>query len=160
MKIIGIDPGFGRVGYGLTQKNKNSYKYICSGIISTNPNQNIYDRLNEIEKDLQEIIKQHKPTYAVVEKLYFNQNTTTAMQVSEARGVICNLLNKNGVQIQEITPLQIKSSLTGNGRANKKQVEQMVKLRLNIENIVAIDDAIDALAASLCFNQISFQTSK
>jgi crossover junction endodeoxyribonuclease RuvC len=150
MKIIGIDPGYGRVGFGIIQKDT-KYKHITSGIISTKAEQNLYNRINEIEKDLTQIIQKHKPTHAIVEKLYFSKNTTTAMQVAEARGVICNLLNKNGIQIQEITPTQIKSTLTGNGKATKDQVEKMVKIHLNQPNLKAIDDAMDALAAAICW---------
>lgn len=149
MKILGIDPGYGRVGFGIVNKT-NKLNYITSGIISTSPQQNLYQRLNEIESDLEKIIDTYKPEYAVVEKLYFSKNTTTAMQVSEARGVICNLLNKKGVIIQEVTPSQIKSTLTGNGKATKPQVQKMVQIHLNIKNIKAIDDAIDALAAAIC----------
>lgn len=150
MKILGIDPGYGRVGFGIINKTT-KLNYQTSGIISTSPQQNLYQRLNEIESDLEKIIDTYKPDHAVVEKLYFSKNTTTAMQVSEARGVICNLLNKKGVSIQEVTPSQIKSTLTGNGKATKSQVQKMVQIHLKIENIQAIDDAIDALAAAICF---------
>jgi crossover junction endodeoxyribonuclease RuvC len=150
MKIIGIDPGYGRVGFGLIEKTTN-YEYISSGIISTKQTENLYDRLNEIEQDLDHILTIHKPEFAVVEKLFFSKNTTTAMQVSEARGVICNLLNKKGIQIQEVSPSQIKSTLTGNGNATKPQVEKMVKIHLKSPNLEAIDDAMDALAAAICF---------
>ena len=158
MKIIGIDPGFGRVGYGIIQKTSSNLTYLSSGVIKTDKTQPFYNRLNEIENDLQTILKNHKPDIAVVEKLYFNQNITTAIQVSEARGVICNLINKQNIQIIEVTPLQIKSILTSNGRAQKKEVEQMVKLNLNIGNLVAIDDAIDALAAAICFKAFKLNT--
>ncbi len=154
MKIIGIDPGFGRIGFGIIEKT-NQVSYITSGIISTPKQENLYNRLNEIEKDLDSILKKHKPKLAVIEKLYFNKNTTTAMQVSEARGVICNLINKHGIQIQEITPTQIKSTLTGNGRATKGQVQKMVEINLKIQKIQAIDDALDALAAALSFTPIN-----
>lgn len=150
MKIIGIDPGYGRVGFGIIQK-QTTYNYITSGIISTKSEKNLYNRINEIEKDLTQILNHHKPTHAIVEKLYFSKNTTTAMQVAEARGVICNLLNKKGIIIQEITPTQIKSTLTGNGKATKEQVEKMVKIHLKTPNLQAIDDAMDALAAAICY---------
>lgn len=150
MKIIGIDPGFGRVGFGIIEKTPN-YKYVTSGIISTKKEVNLYNRTNEIEADLEIILKKHKPDIAIVEKIYFSKNTTTAMQVAEARGVICNLLNKKGITIHEVTPTQIKSILTGNGNASKDQVEKMVKLHLKIEKIKAIDDAMDALAAAITY---------
>lgn len=149
MIILGIDPGYGRVGFGLIDKTQES-NYITSGIISTNRQLSFYDRINEIEKDLKYILEKYKPQVAVIEKLYFSKNTTTALQVSEARGVICNLINKKGVEIQEVTPTQIKSVLTGNGKASKDQVEKMVKIHLKLKEIDAIDDAIDALAAAIC----------
>lgn len=149
MIILGIDPGYGRVGFGLIDKTQET-NYITSGIISTNSQLSFYDRINEIEKDLKYILEKYKPQVAVIEKLYFSKNTTTALQVSEARGVICNLINKKGVEIQEVTPTQIKSVLTGNGKASKDQVEKMVKIHLKLKEIDAIDDAIDALAAAIC----------
>jgi crossover junction endodeoxyribonuclease RuvC len=150
MKIIGIDPGFGRVGFGIIEKTT-KYKHISSGIISTKNQENLYNRLNEIENDLNHILKTHKPDIAIIEKIYFSNNTKTAMQVAEARGVICNLINKHGITIKEVTPTQIKSILTGNGKATKEQVEKMVKIHLKIKEIDAIDDAIDALAAAITY---------
>lgn len=150
MKIIGIDPGYGRVGFGIIEK-LSQYQYITSGIITTKAEQNLYNRLNEIELDLETILQKHNPEIAIVEKLYFSKNTTTAMQVAEARGVICNLLNKKGILIKEVTPTQIKSILTGNGNADKSQVEKMVKLHLKMGEVKAIDDAMDALAAAITY---------
>ena len=149
MIILGIDPGFDRVGFGVIKFEGNSREYIGSGIISTNPGLDFYQRLSEIKADISELCKIYKPGVACVETLFFSKNTKTALKVSEARGVINTELYDNGIHLMEVTPNTIKSSLTGDGKADKKQVEFMVKKILEVENLKAIDDACDALAMAI-----------
>ena len=149
MIFLGIDPGFGRVGFGLIQADRGVVKYLASGIINTDPASSFYDRLIEVQKDLEFIIKKYKPSVACVETLFFSKNTKTAMKVAEARGVINLSLYKSGLDLMEVGPTTVKSALTGDGKADKKQVEFMVKKILKLQNLKAIDDACDALGMAI-----------
>lgn len=149
MKILGIDPGTGIVGFGVIQTTKKDYDLIDGGVIRTPAHQADELRLHTIYKSLTEILLQHKPDVMVVEKLFFARNVTTAMTVSQARGVILLAATVNGVQTAEYTPLQIKMALTGYGRAEKKQIQEMVRILLRLKTIPKPDDCADALAAAL-----------
>lgn len=150
MVVIGIDPGFGRVGYGIIEYNKNKYRVIEYGSITTEAGINFSKRLNKIEKDLQSICSKYTIDAASVEKLFFNTNITTGIQVAEARGVILNTLENLHIEISEYTPLQIKQALVGYGRADKIQIKNMVKKYLNLETMPKLDDTTDALAMAIC----------
>ena len=149
MIFLGIDPGFDRVGFGVVELQGNNRKYLASGVITTSRAQDFYSRLVEIQEDLQQICKTYNPSIACIETLFFSKNTKTAMKVAEARGGINTYLYKSGLVINEVSPNTIKSALTGDGRADKKQVEFMVKKSLNLPNLKAIDDACDALAMAI-----------
>jgi len=149
MIFLGIDPGFDRVGFGVVELKGNTPKYLASGVITTSRSKEFYSRLVEIQSDLEQICNTYKPTVACVETLFFSKNTKTAMKVAEARGVINTYLYKTGLIINEVSPNTIKSALTGDGRADKKQVEFMVKKSLNLPNLKAIDDACDALGMAI-----------
>jgi len=149
MIFLGIDPGFDRVGFGVVELQGNNRKYIASGIISTDRAKDFYARLVEIQTDLDEICSTYSVSIACVETLFFSKNTKTAMKVAEARGVINTFLYNKGLVINEVSPNTIKSALTGDGRADKKQVEFMVKKVLDLPNLKAIDDACDALAMAI-----------
>jgi crossover junction endodeoxyribonuclease RuvC len=149
MKILGIDPGTGIVGFGVIQTTKKDYDLIDGGVIRTPAHQADELRLHTIYKSLTEILLQHKPDVMVVEKLFFARNVTTAMTVSQARGVILLAATLNGVPTAEYTPLQIKMALTGYGRAEKKQIQEMVRILLRLKTIPKPDDCADALAAAL-----------
>jgi len=149
MIFLGIDPGFGRVGFGLIECKKGTTTYLGSGIINTDSSQDFYERLTEIKTDLTYLIKKYNPDFACVETLFFSKNTKTAMKVAEARGVINMTLYENRIQIMEVGPTTVKSALTGDGQADKKQVEFMVKKLLNLPNLKAIDDACDALGMAI-----------
>ena len=150
MVVLGIDPGFGRVGYGIIDYTKNKYKVIEYGCISTEPNSDFPKRLKKIEQDLVEIISRYKIDASSIEELYFNTNSKTAIKVAEARGVILNTLETNNIPIYEYTPLQAKLAIVGYGRADKPQVKNMVKKFLNLEYMPKLDDTTDALAIAIC----------
>lgn len=153
MKIIGIDPGFALIGFGIIEKQTNCDSVIEYGYIETEAKIDFPIRLSQIKNDLEEIIKTYTPTHASVEKLFFNKNTKTAMKVAQARGVIIETLNSHRVQIHEFTPLEIKVAITGYGKADKSQVQNMTKTILKLHSIPKPDDTADALAAALCLSQ-------
>ncbi|MEG1705496.1 MAG: crossover junction endodeoxyribonuclease RuvC [Clostridia bacterium] len=150
MIVLGIDPGFGRIGYGIIDYNKNKYKVIEYGCITTDAGLLFSKRLNKIEKDLINICSKYKIDVASVEELFFNTNIKTGIQVAEARGVILNTLENLNIEIAEYTPLQIKQALVGYGRADKLQIKSMVKSFLNLETMPKLDDTTDALAMAIC----------
>lgn len=148
--ILGIDPGLADTGYGLITKEKNQLKLIAYGSIKTKRLISIANRLVEIQKDLETIIKKYQPTAAAVEELFFYNNVKTAFAVGQARGVILMTLFSHGLEPREFTPLAVKRAVTGYGQADKKQIQQMVKIILNLKNIPRPDDAADALAVAIC----------
>lgn len=149
MKIIGIDPGTGRLGFGVIEVDSNKVRLIDAGIITTPAHTEHAERLEDIFDNLSEIIRDTKPDVMSIEKLFFAQNITTAMTVSEARGVAILAGKKANLEIYEYTPLQIKQTMTGYGRADKKQIQEMVRLHLNLEKMPQPDDCADALAAAI-----------
>lgn len=149
MKILGIDPGTATVGFGIIESDGHKHTLVDAGIIITPANQALELRLKTIYKGVQELIKLHKPEVMVIEKLYFAKNVTTAISVSHARGVIMLAAALNKLKIAEYTPLQIKQSLTGYGRADKAQVQEMVRVFLGLKERPQQDDCADALATAL-----------
>ncbi|MFM1572059.1 crossover junction endodeoxyribonuclease RuvC [Helcococcus ovis] len=150
MIILGIDPGIAIVGYGIIKKDGNTISMLEYGSIQTDANIKTQDRLEIIFNELNAIIKQYKPTEVVYEKLFHEKNTKTFINVSQARGVEILAAKVNNLEIYEYTPLQIKTALTGYGRAVKKQVQESVKRILNLKDIPKPDDAADALAIAIC----------
>ena len=151
MRILGIDPGTGILGFGIIDVNPSgNLKLIDGGVIRTPTNQEDSLRLKTIYDELSGIIKQNKPEAMSVEKLFFAQNVTTAMTVAQARGVVLLCGVQSGLSIFEYTPLQIKQALTGYGRADKKQMQEMVRVVLKLKDIPKPDDCADALAAAIC----------
>lgn len=146
--ILGIDPGYDRLGWAIAIYSNNKYSQVKFGCIQTNRHQDIIQRYQQIEDDLQQLIDLHQPTQAAVETLFFANNVTTAMKVAETRGIILALLMRNKLDISQYNPMQIKEAVTGNGQADKKAVEKMVKMefKFNDKKEKVIDDAIDALA--------------
>lgn len=149
MRIIGIDPGTGILGFGVIDANHGKTTLVTAGVITTPAHTPLDERLEEIFDGLTEIIAETKPDSMSIEKLFFAQNVTTAMSVSHARGVAMLTGRKAKLSIAEYTPLQIKQSLTGYGKADKKQVQEMVRMQLNLQSIPKPDDAADALAAAI-----------
>lgn len=150
MYILGIDPGFGRLGYGIIEYRNNKYRTVEYGCITTPAKERLSLRLKKIEDDLKEVISRYKIDAAAVETLYFNTNITTGIQVAEARGVILCTLESAQIEVNEYTPLQVKQALVGYGRADKKQIMAMVKEILKLENMPKLDDTTDALAIAIC----------
>lgn len=150
MKILGIDPGFERVGIAILEKEKiGKEKILHSECFKTDASLKFSDRLNLIGKKINSTIKKHKPTVLAIETLFLNTNQKTAMHVAEARGVIVYEGVKAGLQIFEASPPQIKMSITSYGRASKEEVIKMVKLLTNIDKNKTSDDELDAIAIAL-----------
>lgn len=151
--IIGIDPGYDRLGWAVAQKNASVWHIFDQGCIVTDRQQQIEARFQQILDNLSAIVKRYQPQEAAIETLFWFKNQSSAMKVSEARGlIIANLLDA-GIKISQYTPLQIKQAITGYGRADKKAVEKMVRLELAIDQNEAkniIDDTFDALALVIC----------
>src|SRR6476660_5893911 len=154
MIYLGIDPGTATTGFGIIEKNnlrngsrqQPEYKILEFGVIETPKTETDANRLRTIYEDLCEIIKKYKPDFIGIEKLFFATNVTTAMTVSQARGVALLACTKAEAPILEFTPLQVKSTLCGYGKADKKQVQSMVQQTFKLKNIPKPDDAADALA--------------
>ena len=156
MRIIGIDPGTGILGFGVIEVDaRGNPKMITAGVITTPAHTPLEDRLLEIFDGLTEIIAETNPEVMSIEKLFFAQNVTTAISVSHARGVAMLTGKQAGLEIAEYTPLQIKQTLTGYGRASKKQMQEMVKLQLRLNNMPKPDDAADGLAAAITHSLMS-----
>lgn len=151
MRILGIDPGTGIVGFGVIDVEGAKKVMVDAGVIRTPAHQPTQERLLTIYNELKEIIEHNKPQVMVVEQLFFARNVTTAMSVSHARGVVLLLGEQYKLQLAEFTPLQIKQSITGYGKADKKQVQEMVRVVLNLKEVPKPDDCADALAAALTF---------
>ena len=149
MIILGLDPGIARTGFGFIDTSSPSYFVKC-GCLTTPPQQKLEDRLLTIGTDLEELIKKYKPQSAMVELVFFGNNKTTAMATAATRGVILYVLRQNNVNVHSLTPLQIKSRLTGHGHATKHQIQTIVMKRLNLITPPEPDDAADALAGALC----------
>ena len=150
MRILGIDPGYAIVGYGVVDYAKNRFGVVGYGAITTKAKTPFEDRLNVIYNDMLEIIEKYKPDCLSIEKLYFNTNSTTAIDVAQARGVIVLAATKMGLKIHEYTPLQVKQAVTGYGRAEKHQIMEMVKSLLSLKTVPKPDDTADALAIAIC----------
>ncbi len=148
--LLGIDPGTATSGYGLISDDSNEIKLIDYGVITTQPNLPMEKRLLLIHNRILELIDLYQPESCAIEKLFFQRNVTTAIQVGQARGVILLALAERNVNYAEYTPLEVKQAVTGYGVANKKQVQIMVQALLNLEKIPTPDDAADALAIAIC----------
>lgn len=149
MKILGIDPGTGILGFGIIEFDKTKARLVDAGVIRTPAHEDDAVRLQTIFEELTQIIAEFKPTEMAVEKLFFAQNVTTAMTVAQARGVVLLAGKQAGLSIHEYTPLQIKQALTGYGRAEKRQIQEMVRVILQLKEIPKPDDCADALAAAI-----------
>ena len=150
MRILGIDPGTGILGFGVIDVAANGlFQLVDAGVIRTPVKEDDAVRLVTIFDELQDIIITNKPTVMSVEKLFFSKNVTTAMTVSQARGVVLLLGQQNGLKLYEYNPMQIKQAITGYGKADKKQMQEMVRTILRLKEIPKPDDAADALAAAI-----------
>lgn len=150
MIILGIDPGFAITGVGVLKKVGSEASYVAHGCIITDKGEDFPIRLKKINQELNKVIKKYKPDCVAIEDLFFYKNVKTAMKVGQARGVIMLTATQNNLSIYEYTPLQVKQALTGYGRADKNQIQQMVKIVFKLKEIPQPDDAADALAIALC----------
>lgn len=150
MIILGVDPGYAIVGYGVINYEKGRYITLDYGAITTPPKVEFPERLEIIYDGINEVIERFKPEAMAIEKLFFNTNTTTAIDVAQARGVILLAAEKNGVRVHGYTPLQVKQAVVGYGRAEKNQVMEMTRLLLNLRKVPKPDDTADALAIAIC----------
>lgn len=155
MRILGIDPGFAILGYGVVEMEGNRFRARDYGVITTDKDLAMPDRLKHLYSCLMETIAATGPDVASIEELFFNTNTKSALLVGQARGVAILACVNSGLPIYEYTPLQIKQGLVGYGRADKRQVQIMVKTILNLAEIPRPDDAADALAAAICHGHSS-----
>lgn len=150
MRILGIDPGYAIVGYGVIEYDNVRFRVINYGAITTSPETPFDKRLLEIYKDMTSLLEQFEPDCVSVEKLYFNTNITTGIDVAQARGVIILSAAEHGIPIYEYTPLQVKVAVTGYGRADKHQMQEMTRNILRLPSIPKPDDTADALAIAIC----------
>ncbi len=148
--ILGLDPGLARLGYGVISVTGNSLSCIAFGCIETPSTHSLSQRLEELYNELSSLIKKFSPHLAAVEKLFFAKNTKTALDVSQARGVILFTLAHAKIPVYECTPLQVKQAVVGYGRAEKRQIQKMVQLLLSLSTPPRSDDAADALAIAIC----------
>lgn len=149
MRIIGIDPGTGILGFGVIDAKKGKTTLVTAGVITTPAHTPLPDRLEEIYNGLTEIIQETKPDIMAIEQLFFAQNVTTAMSVSHARGVAMLTGKQAKLPIEEYTPMQIKQTMTGYGKATKKQMQEMVRMQLGLTEVPKPDDCADALATAI-----------
>lgn len=150
LRILGLDPGFGRLGYGIIERSGRQWIAVTAGIIETSPKQTFVRRILTLHTELTKLITKYEPAGAAIEELFFVKNVTTGIKVAEARGVLILTLAQAKLPIKEITPLEVKQALTGYGRAEKRQVEFMVTQLLGLKGKKRLkDDAYDALAIAL-----------
>ncbi len=150
MRILGIDPGYAILGYGIVDFDNNHFKVIDYGAITTDKDQPMPERLKDLYSGISNIIDLYRPDMTAVEELFFNKNVKTAILVAQARGAVITAVTNKDIPLFEYTPLQIKQALVGYGRAEKNQVQQMVKVILNLDKVPKPDDVADALAVAVC----------
>lgn len=148
--VLGIDPGLATIGYGVLHFQGEQVSIRDFGVIETPAGLELPERLLMIQQDLDELVRLHSPTEAYVEEVFFSTNTKTALAVAHARGVIMSSLASGGLRPRSITPNQVKVGMTGDGNADKKQVQQMLKIQFSLAHIPQPDDAADALAIAFC----------
>ena len=150
MLILGIDPGYAIVGFGLVETDRGKYRLAACGAINTPAGVRLPARLWQIAKDLEDLIGQFHPDVMAIEELFFNQNVTTGIGVAQARGVILMTAEKLGLPVCEYNPSQVKQAVVGYGKAEKRQVMDMTRRLLNLSAVPKPDDAADAVAVALC----------
>ncbi|HQF57058.1 MAG TPA: crossover junction endodeoxyribonuclease RuvC [Candidatus Magasanikbacteria bacterium] len=147
--ILGIDPGFGKTGFGVIENSSGEWKLVACGCIETEINDPFVERLVELHLELLKVIKKYKPTRVSVEDLFFARNVTTAIKVGQARGVILLTVAQLKIPVEEYTPLQVKQAITGYGRAEKGQIQRMIQMQFRLKKKITPDDAADAVAVAL-----------
>lgn len=150
MRVLGFDPGTATTGYGVVEGKGSRLHYIAHGVISTPAKTHYALRLKTIYEEAVALIETHQPDAVAIEKLFFKQNVTTGITVAQARGVLSLAAVQAGLPIGEYSPTETKLAITGYGKADKKQVQEMIKMLLNLEKIPRPDDAADALGLAIC----------
>lgn len=150
MRVLGFDPGTATTGYGVVEGKSSRLLYIAHGTISTPAGEHFADRLKTIHEEAVALITLHRPDAVAIERLFFKQNVTNGINVAQARGVLALAAVQAGLPIGEFSPTEAKTAITGYGRADKKQVQEMIKILLNLEKIPKPDDAADALGLAIC----------
>jgi len=150
MVILGIDPGYAIVGFGVVVYQNNHFTVLDYGAVTTKAHTDFCDRLEAIYDGIGAVMEQYAPSAVAIEKIFYNTNAKTVIDVSQARGVLALAAKKRCIELFEYTPLQVKQSVVGYGRAEKKQVQEMTKLLLNLKEVPKPDDAADALALAIC----------
>lgn len=150
MLTLGIDPGTATTGFGLVRQQGDKLSHVSCGIITTSSKETSQGRLGKIYHELKSLIVRYKPDVVAVERLYFGENSKTAMAVGQSRGIVLLAAAEGRVPVSEYTPLEVKMALTGYGRAEKKQIQQMVRILLKLPGVPKPDDAADALAVAIC----------
>ena len=150
MPVLGVDPGIATTGYGLVRERNGEIEAVAYGVITTPAKTPTSQRLQQLYNELEALIAQHQPTSCAVEKLFFSRNVSTAMIVGQARGVTLLALANGGLSIAEYAPNEIKQAVSGYGGADKRQMQEMVRLLLGLDEIPRPDDAADALAVAIC----------
>ncbi|MFC1511320.1 crossover junction endodeoxyribonuclease RuvC [Candidatus Margulisiibacteriota bacterium] len=150
MLTLGIDPGTATTGYGLITEKKGRLVFVDHGVITTSPKDTSQARLRKIYNSVKDLIRDYKPRSLAIERLFFGANTKTAIKVGQARGMTLLVAAQAKIQVAEYSPLEVKMAVTGYGRAEKKQVQQMVKNLLSLSFLPKPDDAADALAIAIC----------
>jgi len=160
MRILGIDPGYAILGYGVIDMKGNRFSVCGYGAVTTDASMEMPDRLKHLYTQIMEIIQEYEPEVVSIEELFFNNNAKTALLVGQARGVAILACANSGLEIREYTPLQIKQGIVGYGRAEKKQVQAMVKTILHLDEVPKPDDTADALAAAICHGHCAGHLNK
>ena len=150
MRILGFDPGTATTGYGVVEGEGTRLRHVAHGTITTPARKRFSARLNTIFDEAARLLDTYAPDAVAVEKLYFSRNVTTGISVAQARGVIALAAERAGLPIGEFSPLEVKNAVVGYGKAEKRQVQEMVKILLNLDTIPRPDDAADALALAIC----------
>lgn len=150
MIALGFDPGTATTGYGIVESQGNKLIHVAHGIIATSPDNHFAERLHQIHEEATALIQQYQPDAVAIEEIYFTKNITTGIAVSQARGVLALSAQQAGLPIGEYSPREMKSAVAGYGRADKKQIQEMVKILLNLEAAPKPDDAADALGLAIC----------
>ena len=150
MRVVGFDPGTATTGYGVVEGKGNRLTHIAHGVITTSKDEHFAVRLHQIYNEVIDLIKVHAPQAIAIEELFFTKNVSTGITVAQARGVIALAAAQSGLPIGEFSPRQMKTAIAGYGKADKKQVQQMVKMLLNLKDIPRPDDAADALGIAIC----------
>jgi len=150
MRVLGFDPGTATTGYGVVESRSNRLLHVCHGVIRTPPEAHFATRLAQIFGEVTALLAKHQPDAVAIERLYFKQNVSTGIAVAQARGVIALAAEQAGILIGEFSPTEAKTAITGYGKADKKQMQEMIRILLNLDAIPRPDDAADGLAMAIC----------